>query len=402
MPSGPLYVVSFPFERLKALTDDLGALLLEDDEIRRAHDAPHRPRELAREPMVERAAAVLGAKGLCPALLVYQPPWKFLERQLRLMSEPPLSEPEIEGFAVNALRFWRAYQEGLLDLAGRADIPGALLNADRPYATGALSALTRERFGREAREPAQWGSVFPSSSEESYWQVVNRVAPDCLALYGTLESRAGWMGRQPEPGRGRFPVREGALSSLLRAELAALAPRYEAELYRAQLAQVEQELARQAELNRQKDRQIADLTRRAEGRIGPVLRRVAGLAARLRAAAVSRAVKLPFAGPFVRAARRRVFSRQVQRVRASGIFDEQWYLKKYPDIAQAGLDPVEHYLAYGVGEGRNPSADFNTRGYLSAHPDVAAAGMNPLLHYIQFGQREGRRPRKSRAAALEP
>ncbi len=399
MPGAPLYIVSLPFEGLAALIEGLDAQLLEDADIRRAHDAPHHPRKLAREDAAARIAARLGAAA---ALLVYQPPWRFLERQLHLMEEAPLAEPQIAGFALNALGFWRSFHEALLDLPRRGDIPEALLNADRPYAPGALSALLRERFGREAREPAAWGSAFPSSSEESYWQVVNRLAPECLELYGTLEARARWMGRRPEPGRGRFPAREGALPSLLRSELAALAPRYEAELYRAQLAEVEQELARQAELNRQKDRQIADLTRRAEGRVRPLLRRLAGLAARLRATALARADSLPFARPFVRIARKRAFSTQARRIRASGLFDERWYLQRYPDVAQAGLDPVEHYLTYGVGDGRNPSADFNTRGYLGAHPDVAAAGMNPLLHYIQFGQREGRRPMKRAPGGVKP
>jgi len=30
------------------------------------------------------------------------------------------------------------------------------------------------------------------------------------------------------------------------------------------------------------------------------------------------------------------------------------------------------------------------RGYLAANPDVAAAGINPLDHYLQFGIFEGR------------
>jgi hypothetical protein len=399
MSREPLYVVSLPFERLEALASELDAQLLEDSDIRRAHDAPHQPRGLVREQVAAKMAA---RRGTAAALLVYQPPWRFLERQLRLLEEPPLAESQIGDFAAGALRFWRTWHEALLDLAGDANTGSALLNADRPYAAGTLTTLLRERYGRDSpREPAAWGLAFPSSSEESYWQVVSRLAPECLELYGALEARAGWMGRRPEPGRGRFPAREGALSSLLRAELAALAPRYEAELYRAQLAQVEQELARQAELNRQKDRQIADLTRRAEGRLAPALRRLARLAARVRGAVFSRVALLPFAGPFVRAARRRSLGMQVRCIRASGLFDERWYLQRYPDVARAGLDPVEHYLVSGVDDGRNPSPDFNTRGYLTAHPDVATSGMNPLVHYIQFGQREGRRPVKPQAPALE-
>ena len=41
-------------------------------------------------------------------------------------------------------------------------------------------------------------------------------------------------------------------------------------------------------------------------------------------------------------------------------------------------------------EGRDPSARFDTLGYLAANPDVAAAGVNPLDHFLQFGIYEGR------------
>ncbi len=46
----------------------------------------------------------------------------------------------------------------------------------------------------------------------------------------------------------------------------------------------------------------------------------------------------------------------------------------------------------GWNEGRDPSAGFDTRGYLAAHPDVAAANINPLDHYLMFGIYEGRQP----------
>ena len=35
-------------------------------------------------------------------------------------------------------------------------------------------------------------------------------------------------------------------------------------------------------------------------------------------------------------------------------FDAQWYLAAYPDVAQAGIDPWEHYLRHGAEEGRLP------------------------------------------------
>jgi len=74
----------------------------------------------------------------------------------------------------------------------------------------------------------------------------------------------------------------------------------------------------------------------------------------------------------------------------SGQLDPVWYRATYPDIAGAGLDPIEHYLAYGAAENRNPSPYFETAAYLLANPDVARSGVNPLVHFILYGQAEGR------------
>jgi serralysin len=54
------------------------------------------------------------------------------------------------------------------------------------------------------------------------------------------------------------------------------------------------------------------------------------------------------------------------------------------------MNPLQHYELFGWREGRDPSASFDTLGYLAANPDVAAAGVNPLDHYLQSGIYEGR------------
>lgn len=74
----------------------------------------------------------------------------------------------------------------------------------------------------------------------------------------------------------------------------------------------------------------------------------------------------------------------------SGRFQTAWYLEQYKDVAASGQDPLEHFLSYGVAEGRDPGPDFSTSGYLSRYQDVAEAGINPLLHYIRYGRQEGR------------
>jgi hypothetical protein len=79
------------------------------------------------------------------------------------------------------------------------------------------------------------------------------------------------------------------------------------------------------------------------------------------------------------------------RVQKCTLFDRDWYLENYPDVAAANIDPVRHYLLYGGFEGRDPGPDFSSSRYLNTYPDVVDSGINPLVHYLRFGNREARR-----------
>ena len=67
-----------------------------------------------------------------------------------------------------------------------------------------------------------------------------------------------------------------------------------------------------------------------------------------------------------------------------------FYYARYPDVRRADMSALEHYLATGWREGRDPNAWFSTRGYVERYPDVASAGSNPLWDFIKFGWRAGR------------
>lgn len=82
----------------------------------------------------------------------------------------------------------------------------------------------------------------------------------------------------------------------------------------------------------------------------------------------------------------------IAAIKASGRFDEAWYLGQYPDVAASGMDPIEHYVRHGAAEERNPCADFDTRFYLRTYRDVLRAEVNPFRHYIEHGSGEGRAP----------
>lgn len=77
-------------------------------------------------------------------------------------------------------------------------------------------------------------------------------------------------------------------------------------------------------------------------------------------------------------------------IKNSKLFDEKYYLDKYNDVKQAGIDPIIHYLKFGWVEGRLCSDVFDGNEYLILNPDVKRAKVNPLLHYEKLGKRENR------------
>ena len=73
--------------------------------------------------------------------------------------------------------------------------------------------------------------------------------------------------------------------------------------------------------------------------------------------------------------------------RASGevspvpVFDPAFYLESNPDVAQSRIDPFEHFLLFGVKEGRNPAPGFDLKFYQTRYA-AQLGDENPLLHYI--------------------
>ena len=84
----------------------------------------------------------------------------------------------------------------------------------------------------------------------------------------------------------------------------------------------------------------------------------------------------------------------------SAVYNYDLYLRYNPDLAgQYGNDPagaLNHFLQYGMAEGRRASDDFDPIFYKNAYADLATAYGDNLpkyyAHYIKYGQREGRQP----------
>ena len=49
---------------------------------------------------------------------------------------------------------------------------------------------------------------------------------------------------------------------------------------------------------------------------------------------------------------------QVRQLRRSGVFDKDWYLRTYDDVAKAGVNPERHFVMYGAREGRSPNPNW--------------------------------------------
>lgn len=88
--------------------------------------------------------------------------------------------------------------------------------------------------------------------------------------------------------------------------------------------------------------------------------------------------------------KRRIYRSELKIIRKSPLFDRNWYLEMYPDVAEAGIDPALHYILSGACEGRHPGPNFDSTEYLRCNSDVGAAGVNPLVHYMRWGRSEGR------------
>jgi glycosyltransferase involved in cell wall biosynthesis/capsular polysaccharide biosynthesis protein len=137
------------------------------------------------------------------------------------------------------------------------------------------------------------------------------------------------------------------------------------------------------------------------------------------------------------------FQRRVREVEkqilSSGLFDEQFYLERNPDVRAAKVDalwhyvvageqerrapnpffdaayyrdrwmknaPIEsnalaHYAAEGEAKRHRPSVDFDPAGYLAANPELQAFVDRPLFHFLMVGHAAGLTAKAPRARALE-
>ncbi|WP_138995724.1 hypothetical protein [Sphingomonas sp. PAMC 26621] len=88
------------------------------------------------------------------------------------------------------------------------------------------------------------------------------------------------------------------------------------------------------------------------------------------------------------------FIRTLARLREKTVGDQVRRSKKAERVRRAAVNrlPPEDRQLYRSISQRPDGAGFDPASYLRRYPDVAAAGVDPLLHFVEFGQYEGREP----------
>ncbi|MDP5129991.1 MAG: hypothetical protein NWQ54_03855 [Paraglaciecola sp.] len=170
----------------------------------------------------------------------------------------------------------------------------------------------------------------------------------------------------------------------------------QAEQYHLQLEKSKHEIISREKLQKRETTRLQSQLRKAKAKADEATFKLENLQQDLKGIQNSKAWKV---GAPVRLLSRFIHKedktkKQMQRdiglIITSELFDTEWYLQVYPDVAAVNINPAEHYLRFGAAEGRRPGPDFDGEWYLQRYPDVAATGINPLLHFVKFGRNEGR------------
>ena len=67
------------------------------------------------------------------------------------------------------------------------------------------------------------------------------------------------------------------------------------------------------------------------------------------------------------------------------LFDPAFYLERYPDVRQSGVNPLLHFVRYGAAEGRKPHPLFQPDYYVSRCPEAKRTEENLLVHFLRSG-----------------
>ncbi len=176
-------------------------------------------------------------------------------------------------------------------------------------------------------------------------------------------------------------ARQRGLAGAAQAELAQTAARLRAELLveRARARRLEAAVAHTYAQAQVVQEVVGAIQSSRSYRIGHRLARLAGRPG-------------PAVSPYETPIAASVDPSDVAQVLESGIFDGDWYLATYPDVAATGADPLSHFMTQARSEHRCPGPLFDTGWYVNQYDDEIPEGRNPLAYYLTTGWRRGHRP----------
>ena len=85
--------------------------------------------------------------------------------------------------------------------------------------------------------------------------------------------------------------------------------------------------------------------------------------------------------PIIELLRNLHLKRRVAKIAASPLFDAGWYLNRYPDVREAGIDPALHYVRIGADENRWPNPLFDP-AWFEGQAGRQTSRKTPLERYL--------------------
>lgn len=76
------------------------------------------------------------------------------------------------------------------------------------------------------------------------------------------------------------------------------------------------------------------------------------------------------------------------KIKEMNLFDEDFY--RNHEGYSGKLDPLLHYIYIGYEDGKNPCKIFNSDYYMNYYDSVKESGLNPLVHFVMYGLYEGK------------
>ena len=311
-----------------------------------------------------------------------------------LVVEPEDHEPEAdrgdsaemeEGGSLAHLRELRSATEGHFGMLLRQE--RALANVQKDLKALVLSVEQRAELDLALKEALTHSAALERLLAEIEQQKHDELK-DAIALSVALERQLGQLEKEKDAARDEAE-RQGELLRLGEKEFERLERDYKSlkRKYRSTLKILEAEREKLRDFKSRLAQAEVVVARYERSLPWTVYRRLARLIGRFRKGA----------GRLTGNSGRQ---RLIALLDRSPLFDREWYLKAYPDVAATGADPARHFLEHGWREGRDPSPAFSTTAYLKANSDVVKAGINPLIHFIEFGCSEGRGAPANRLAWL--